>query len=140
MALGEWQIWRQLVLLREDVQIMAESSAYRHKYLRRTIRKELRAMAGELDRLTNEVAETRTATKAIVTLVEGLAQQIRDNAGDPEALNRLADELDAAQQEIADAVSANTKGEQPPAEEPPAEEPQAEEPEVVEPPEEEQKF
>ena len=65
-------------------------------------------MSAAMDRLTSEVAETSTAVDSILTLVEGLAQQIRDNAADPVALNKLADELDAKQQKIADAVAANT--------------------------------
>lgn len=65
-------------------------------------------MSAELDRLTTEVAETKTAVASVLALVEGLAQQIRDNATDPVALNKLADDLDAAQQDIAAAVTANT--------------------------------
>jgi uncharacterized protein YoxC len=74
-----------------------------HKILERVIH-----MSAELDRLTAEVSETSTAVDSIIALVEGLAQQIRDNVSDPAALTKLADELDAKQQAIAAAVSANT--------------------------------
>lgn len=81
-------------------------------------------MSVELDRLTQEVADTKSSVDSVIALVEGLAQQIRDSVNDPAALNALADELDAQQGRIAAAVSANTPT--PPAEppvEPPAEPP-----------------
>lgn len=68
-------------------------------------------MSAALDRLTAEVAETKTAVNSVLALVEGLAQQIRDNATDPVALNALADELDAQQAALAAAVAANTPAE-----------------------------
>ena len=74
-----------------------------HFILRRTIH-----MSAALDRLTTEVSETSTAVDSVLALVEGLAQQIRDAATDPVALNKLADELDAKQAAIAAAVTANT--------------------------------
>lgn len=63
-----------------------------------------------LQRLTDEVAQTRTATQSVLTLIGGLAQQIRDNVNDEAALNALADGLDENEQEIVSAVSANTSG------------------------------
>ena len=68
-------------------------------------------MSAAMDRLTSEVSETSTAVDSVLALVEGLAQQIRDASGDPAALNRLADELDAKQAAIAAAVTANTPAE-----------------------------
>lgn len=65
-------------------------------------------MSPELQRLTDEVAETKQLAASSVTLINGLAQQIRDNANDPAALNALADDLDGSNKEIADAVTANT--------------------------------
>ena len=65
-------------------------------------------MSAALDRITAEVAETKTAVASVLTLVAGLAEQIRNNAEDPVALNALADDLDAAQADIAAAVAANT--------------------------------
>jgi uncharacterized coiled-coil protein SlyX len=73
-----------------------------------TIWKELKKMSAELDRLTASVAAEKTADESLIALVQGLAQQIRDNATDPAALAALADSLDADQAEIAAAVSANT--------------------------------
>lgn len=72
-------------------------------------------MSDALDRLTTEVAETRSAVDSAVTLISGLAEQIRDLKDDPAALEALADDLDAQQADIAAAVAANSE---PPAEPP----------------------
>lgn len=65
-------------------------------------------MAGELARLQTEVAEMATVVDSAVGLINGLAQQIRDLATDPAALNALADSLDSKAGELAAAVVANT--------------------------------
>ncbi len=78
------------------------------KWLLQPIIRELRKMSAELDRLTTEVTESRTAVDSVLALVAGLAQQIRDNATDPAALTALADQLDQQQADIAAAVTANT--------------------------------
>lgn len=65
-------------------------------------------MSAELDRLTTEVTETKTAVDSAITLIVGLAERIRELQNDPAALTALADELDAKQAELAAAVSANT--------------------------------
>ncbi len=85
------------------------------------LEKEIRKMSKELNRLTKEVAETNTAVDSVMTLVEGLAQQIRDNADDPTALDKLADDLDKAQTKIAEAVQKNTAPPEAPAEPAPEE-------------------
>lgn len=81
--------------------------------------KGFRIMSAELDRLTAEVAETKTAAKSAVVLINGLAQQIRDLKNDPAALTALADSLDADQAEIGAAVATHT----PPPADPPVEPP-----------------
>lgn len=63
-------------------------------------------MSAEFDRLTKEVGETKDAADKAVALIQSLAQQIRDNVGDPAALTALADSLDNSQKEINDAVDA----------------------------------
>ena len=73
-------------------------------------------MSAQLDKLTTEVSETKTVVASAVTLIEGLAQQIRDLKDDPVALEALATELDATTNALAAAVAANT----PPVEPPPA--------------------
>lgn len=72
-------------------------------------------MSAQLDTLTNEVAETKTVVQSAVTLIEGLAQQIRDLKDDPAALEALAAELDSTTNALAAAVTANTPAEPPPA-------------------------
>ena len=61
-------------------------------------------MSEALDRLTTEVSETNTVIDSALTLIANLAQQIRDAAGNPEALNGLADQLDAKANALAAAV------------------------------------
>jgi hypothetical protein len=65
-------------------------------------------MAKSLERITKEVEEQGDVVQSAATLIEGLAQQIRDAAGDEDKLNQLADKLDAQQQQLAQAVAANT--------------------------------
>jgi uncharacterized protein (UPF0264 family) len=68
----------------------------------------LHNMSAELDRLTASVAAVQTQDDSIIALVQGLAQQIRDNATDPAALTALADSLDAESAKVAQAVTDNT--------------------------------
>lgn len=65
-------------------------------------------MSTALDRLTAEVAETRNSVDSAITLINGLATQIRDNLGNDIALEALADSLDSKQTELAAAINANT--------------------------------
>ncbi len=65
-------------------------------------------MSASLDRLTTEVAETKSAVDSVLTLVDGLADQIRALKDDPAKLEELANELDAKQAEIAAKVLENT--------------------------------
>lgn len=65
-------------------------------------------MSAALDRLVAEVAETRTKQASLITLVNGLAQLIRDNIGNEAALNSLADSLEVGQTDIQTAIDANT--------------------------------
>lgn len=63
-----------------------------------------------LERLTEAVNRIETKGAAIVALVEGLAQEIRDNQHDPAALNDLADRIDATSDGLLAAINANTPG------------------------------
>lgn len=71
-------------------------------------------MSAQLDRLTREVSETKDAVNVAATRIGELAQLIRDAAGEPAALDALADELDGLQATLAAAVA----GSQPPVEPP----------------------
>jgi uncharacterized protein YidB (DUF937 family) len=67
-----------------------------------------KAMATSLETLKKEVAESGDATESAVTLIAGLAEQIRNAVGDDEALEQLAADLEAQQQKLAKAVTENT--------------------------------
>lgn len=73
------------------------------------------AMSAEMDRLTEEVRQNRTVMESATTLLGTLARRVRDTAGDADAANRLADELDANTGTLAQAVTANTPAEGEPA-------------------------
>lgn len=64
-------------------------------------------MSAALDRLTQEVLDTKGAADSAIALLTGLGDYIRANVSDSAALNALADDLDAKQAEIAAAVVAN---------------------------------
>lgn len=76
-------------------------------FLTLTLKGRLTMSTEALDRLTREVSEMTTVAASPVPLIGGLAQQIRDNATNPEALVVLADSLDASGTALAEAVSAN---------------------------------
>jgi hypothetical protein len=70
------------------------------------VRKELKKMSVALDNLKKEVAETKTVNKSVLTLIAGLADQIRELIDDEDALLELANELDAEQAKFADVLRA----------------------------------
>ena len=86
--------------LQQKVQFIADTVA--------TLASQGAIMAGELARLQTEVTEMSGAVDSAITLINGLAQQIRDLATDPAALNALADSLDSKANELAAAVVANS--------------------------------
>jgi len=65
-------------------------------------------MSAATDRLTASVANLTSVSQSTITLLGQLSQLIRDNAGDPTALNKLADDIDADAAALSDAVTANT--------------------------------
>ncbi len=65
-------------------------------------------MSAILDRLTADVANLTSVDESAIALLNGLAQQIRDLAGDPAALAALADSIEAQNTSLASAVTANT--------------------------------
>ena len=87
------EILKELRFVRSSLQTLATQGAI---------------MAGELARLQTEVSEISGVVDSAVTLINGLAQQIRDLAGEPVALAKLADDLDAKAGVLAAAVAANT--------------------------------
>jgi chromosome segregation ATPase len=65
-------------------------------------------MSAALDKLTAKVTETTSVMQSAVTLIAGLADQIRQLKDEPVKLEALAAELDTKRAELAAAVSANT--------------------------------
>ncbi len=65
-------------------------------------------LSAELDKLTVSVTNVNSKADSLITLVSGLAQIIRDNAGDKVAMLALANDLDAQTGEIQEAIDANT--------------------------------
>ena len=57
-----------------------------------------------LEALTAEVNENTSVVESAVTLIGALAQELRNAAGDPEAVQALADQLDANTQALAAAI------------------------------------
>lgn len=65
-------------------------------------------MSQQIDNLTAQVEATKTVEQSAITLLNGLSAQIAALKEDPAALQKLADDLKAKGQELADAVTANT--------------------------------
>jgi hypothetical protein len=64
-------------------------------------------MAGELEKLVVEVAETEGMVDSAITLIVGLSDYIKLHANDPVAMLALANSLDAKQATLAAAIAAN---------------------------------
>lgn len=65
-------------------------------------------MAGELAKLTQEVAETKSVMQSAKALIVGLKEKLDAAGTDPAALAALSAELDASQNDLAAAIAANT--------------------------------
>lgn len=61
-----------------------------------------------LDRLKASVTAETDAGDAIVLLMQGFADQLRQSAGDAAAVSAVADQMDAKAKAWADAATANT--------------------------------
>jgi chromosome segregation ATPase len=71
----------------------------------------IEAMQAELERLTTEVAESKTVNLSAIALLNGLAERIRNLEPTREAINKLASDLSGSTDELAAAVTANTPAE-----------------------------
>jgi hypothetical protein len=65
-------------------------------------------MSQQLDALRLQVERSTTVAQSAVTLINGLAEQIRQLRDDPAELDRLAGELSAQADALAAAVQTNT--------------------------------
>lgn len=105
---------KQLVQhLHELAHEQKQAQEFNTHLLRRILRK-VGKMAGELERVQTEVTEISGTVDSAVALLEKLAQLIRDNATNPAALNKIADDLDAKGNALAAAVVANDPDTPPP--------------------------
>lgn len=77
------------------------------KKLERISEQEGEQMAN-LTRLQADVANLKTVSDSAVTLIKGLADEIRNAGTDQAALDALADSIEAQSSTLADAVTANT--------------------------------
>lgn len=78
-----------------------------HTHLLRRILRKVGKMAGELERIETEVSEMSGVIDSATATLEKLAKLIRDNAADPARLNKIADDLDAKANALAEAIKAN---------------------------------
>jgi hypothetical protein len=85
------------------------------KRLLKPLMERIESMAQELDALTAAVERNTTVDQSAITLINGIAQQLRDMANNATELADLkaaivarASELEASNQQVADAVTANT--------------------------------
>ncbi|MER9336035.1 hypothetical protein NKJ06_18930 [Mesorhizobium sp. M0293] len=102
-----------ILLSRQHDDVM-QSLEHIHRLLH-TLLERTHHMSAVTDRLAASVANLTSAQQSAVTLLSQLSQLIRDNAEDPTALNKIADDIDADTASLAAAVVANT----PAANEPP---------------------
>lgn len=78
-------------------------------------------MSKQMDDLAATVEKVNQVEASAVTLIRGLAEQIKDAGTDANKLNELRDSLLAQAAQLGDAVAANTPAvPAPPADEPPA--------------------
>ncbi len=79
------------------------------------LRQEIKHMSQELDALQAAVAHNTTVDQSVITLVKGLAQQLRDVVANnteladmKAAVTQMAADLESSNQAVADAVTENT--------------------------------
>jgi peptidoglycan hydrolase CwlO-like protein len=77
----------------------------------------LSALIKNQEKIMADLSGVRGAVEGLTTVVdsanallENLAQQVRETAPNQEALDELANQIDAQRQELAAAVAANTEG------------------------------
>ena len=68
-------------------------------------------MTAAVAKMTTAVERDKSVNDGAITLLGQLSTALRNNASDPTAINALADQLDASQQALADAIVANTPAE-----------------------------
>lgn len=88
------------------------------------ILEEIKHMSAVTDRLARELEETKVGVDSTVLLLGRISDFIREHAGEEEVITRFADDLDATQRKLADAVAAVPAfGVTPPVDNPPVDNP-----------------
>lgn len=80
------------------------------KLLKRVLDK-LEQIMATLEDLQARVTANGEVIASAITLIEGIAQRLRDAADDPEQIAALAAELDAQKGRLSEAIVANTPAE-----------------------------
>lgn len=91
---------------RRAIEALQQTVEHNHKLLHKIL-EGMEKMSKELDRIVSETAEIKGSIDSAIALLEKLAQLIRDNVGNPAALTKIADDLDASGNALAAAVVAN---------------------------------
>jgi hypothetical protein len=87
------------------------------RYVTRTqslILNKLEIQMGRMEDLEAAVGRNTDAEQAVVTLLDGIAQQLRDAQGDPAKIDAVIQRLTQNNANLAEAVVRNTPAEQPP--------------------------
>ena len=95
-------------LTADDLDAIATAVAAKLQQNFAPIYEQEKIMSAEMDTLSAQVHANSDLVDSAVTLINGLADQIRALANDPVALNALADELQQKDAALAAAVTANT--------------------------------
>jgi peptidoglycan hydrolase CwlO-like protein len=77
-----------------------------------TLTTKVTTMATELENLRQQVQQNNNVIQSAVTLINGIADRVRQAQTDPGALQALADNLASQDQALAQAVAANTPASQ----------------------------
>jgi hypothetical protein len=78
-----------------------------HELLQLILQK-VNSMSASLDDLADKVAATKTVAQSAVVLIQGLKAQLDAAGTDPAKLKALSDSLADTDQQLADAITANT--------------------------------
>lgn len=107
MGTGDLRVSIDLDDIREDLD---ELRSLAYEVLRRLtfLNTQEHEMSLNLDAITADVAGTADAVTSAVTLIQSIADELRNAAGDQAAIDALATQLEGAKQSLADAVVANT--------------------------------
>lgn len=85
-----------------------DEALVRMKRIETLIVKNQEKIMGKMEDLEAAVERNTSVDDSVVTLLNGIAQQLRDAQGDPAKIDAVIAKLDANTQKMSDAVIANT--------------------------------